>query len=368
MINFLHHAFQLMIDSKPQKFEPSCCKSQKHLGKDTVDDWTKWAIERGKECLILYGELMHGKYHDAFQMRLAKATTKAEVIQALCDYDMIITTTTNEQTRCLATQYIQECLNTIFIAFSNEESHHNHNRTTGTVNPDEHSTSNTSNVSVDVTPRDHLSVGGSQSLQGKMLESNKTNCSRAKTIGVVDKLISEGKAMVSPTTGKNEHGDDRLATTISCLQQSPCLSISESAIVMPAIVSGKQDSDSSHQGRFNIRILLLYFMTISNTEDTDQLGQPTAQHDQIGNQGGNQGGSQENQTASQSNHVSQAANQDEIVNPKDQATNQEGSQNDPTSKESNQSHMNSQGGQITNQDNQIGFLGEQQVTSKWEVK
>ena len=236
------------------------------------------------------------------------------------------------------------------------------------VNPEEHSTSNTSNmsanVSADVTLRDHLSVGGSQSLQGKMLESNKTNCSRAKTIGVVDKLISEGKAMVSPTTGKNEYGDDRLTTTISCLQQSPCLSISESVIVMSAIVSGKQDPDSSHQGRFDIRILLLYIMTMSNIEDTDQGGQPTAQHDQIDNQGG----SQENQTASQSNHVGQAANQDEIVNPKDQATNQEGSQNDPTSKESNQSHMNSQGGQITNQDNQIGFLGEQQVTSKWEVK
>ena len=198
-----------------------------------------------------------GKY-DTFQMHIAKATTKAEVIQALCDYAyVIITTTANEQTRCLAARYIQEYLNTILTAFCDEESHHNHNRTTGTINPDEHSTAhgnrcNTSHLSADVAHRDHLLVGGLQGIQGKMLESNKIKCSKTKTIGVADKLISEGKAMVSQTTGKNEYGNGGFTRTISCLQQSPCLLISESVIVMPAIVGGKEDSDSTHQGRFVI--------------------------------------------------------------------------------------------------------------------
>lgn len=102
---------------------------------------------------------------------------------------------------------------------------------------------------------------------------------------------------------------------------------------------------------------------ISNIEDTDQGGQPTVQHDHIGNQGG----SQENQTASQSNQVSQVANQDEIINPKYQATyDKEANQNDPTTKESNQNHTNSQGDQITNLGNQMDFLGDQQVTSEVE--
>ena len=96
--------------------------------------------------------------------------------------------------------------------------------------------------------RDDLPVGVPQGVQGKILESNQPNYTSAKTIGVVDKLISEGKVMVSQTNGKMEY-DGGFARTIPYLRQSLPLSASESVIVMPAIVGGKEDSVSTHQGR-----------------------------------------------------------------------------------------------------------------------
>lgn len=212
-------------DSRPEKFEQSFCKSQNSPGKDPVDAQTKWAIERGKECLVLCEELLGkfcvnvtGEYFHTFQMRIVKATTEAEVLKELLDYVFVImATVANEQISCLATRCIQEHLNTILTAFSDEDK-----GISETVNPVEHSTGsrhNTSHLSSDVVLRDDLPVGVPQGVQGKILESNQPNYTSAKTIGVVDKLISEGKVMVSQTNGKMEY-DGGFARTIPYLLQS----------------------------------------------------------------------------------------------------------------------------------------------------
>lgn len=198
----------------------------------------------GKFCVNVIGEYFH-----TFQMRIVKATTEAEVLMELWNYAFVIMATmANEQISCLATQCMQEHLNTILTAFNDED-----NRISETVNPVEHSTGsrhNASHLSSDVVLRDDLPVGVSQGVQGKILECNQPNYTSAKTTGAVDKLISEGKAMLSQTNGKMEY-DDGFARTIPYLWQSPPLSVSvsESVIVMPAIVGGKEDSVSTRQGR-----------------------------------------------------------------------------------------------------------------------
>ena len=141
----------LTDDGRSVKFEQyvkSTCDKEK-LRHNLVDTQTKWAIECGKECLILCEKMVGkeskdketmsvGHFHN-FQMRMTQAKSQANVIEALCEYACIIGIVgTNEKNSCLAMQYLQKCLNTILSALSDGESHCDHSRTMETLNSEEH--------------------------------------------------------------------------------------------------------------------------------------------------------------------------------------------------------------------------------------